>query len=235
LDGLVFAEPVMRLAAGYLRRFYEFDEIRRWPSPNHEPPEWFDHRANLYRFSSERVPYWVERGVYARELMSQGCQVLDLCCGDGFYAFHFYAETASHVDALDRDEDALAHARRWHSHPNIAYHKADLVTDELPSGEYDVVVWDAAIEHFTLEDQRAVLRKIKAALAPDGVLAGYTLISAGSPGHPKHEHEFGNPAELHELLREEFPHVATLETVYPSRHNIYFRAASTEQKLGGFS
>jgi SAM-dependent methyltransferase len=230
-----FNEPLRRLSTEYLRWFYEWDEIRRWADPRKGPPEWFDHRANLYRFSAERVPYWVERGVYGRELMFEGCRVLDLCCGDGFYAFHFYAETAAHVDAVDLDPTALAHARRWHAHPRIRYSQVDVIEDPFPNSNYDVIIWDGAIEHFTLKEQRLILDKIRDALGPHGILAGYTILGTeGELAHPRHKHEFQGRIELADVLAETFPHVATLETRYSERRNLYFRASEVPDRLCGF-
>ena len=228
----VYNERTMRAAERYLRAFYRWDTHRRWRL--HETPEWFDHRADLYRFSEERRPYFLERGVYARELLPRGGRVLDLCCGDGFYPFHFYAETASHIEACDWDETALAHARRYHAHPRITYSRCDIVHDDLPGADYDLVVWDGAIEHFTLEDIAAVLRKVSQALRDGGVLCGYTILNEGPVVHPDHSHEFSSADELADTLHDVFPAVSTLETEYQDRRNIYFRAGFAEAALGGF-
>lgn len=232
LRNRLYNEPAMIVAERYLKSFYRWDTYRRWRL--NETPEWFDHRADLYRFSDERRPYFLERGVYARELLPREGRVLDLCCGDGFYPFHFYAETASHIDACDWDDTALAHARRYHSHPRISYTKRDIVCDDLPGTGYDLVVWDGAIEHFSLDDINTVLRKVRAVLRPEGVLCGYTILNDGPMVHPDHSHEFGSSDELAETLHAEFPAVATLETDYQDRRNVYFRASQSEEALGGF-
>jgi SAM-dependent methyltransferase len=228
----LYNERAMRLAEGYLRAFYRWDTYRRWRL--HDTPEWFDHRADLFRFSEERRPYFLERGVYARELLPRDGRVLDLCCGDGFYPFHFYAETASHIDACDWDDTALRHARRWHSHPRISYSRSDIIVDAFPNNDYDLVVWDGAIEHFALGDIRKILEKVRSSLGALGVLCGYTILNEGPRMHPDHSHEFGSADELAELLLAVFPAAATLETEYSDRRNVYFRAATTEAALGGF-
>jgi SAM-dependent methyltransferase len=232
LRNRAYNERLMSAAERYLRAFYRWDTYRRWRL--RETPEWFDHRADLFRFSEERRPYFLERGVYARELLPRSGRVLDLCCGDGFYPFHFYAETASHVEACDWDETALSHAQRFHAHPRVAYSRRDIVRDDLPGRDYDLVVWDGAIEHFTLEDIDVVLRKVAGVLRDGGVLCGYTILNEGPMVHPDHSHEFTSPEELAETLQRVFPAVATLETLYEDRRNIYFRAAFTHSALGGF-
>jgi len=231
---LTFNEPVMRFAESYLRRYYAYHTYRLW-SRSH-PPEWFDHRADLYRWAELRVPFWVERGVFSREVMFQGCRVLDLCCGDGFYPYYFYSGTASQIDALDRDPTASAHARKWHTHAKIRYVQQDLIADEFPGTDYDVITWDGAIEHFSLDEIRKVLAKcVKAMKTPYGVLNGYTIVTRDSgKSHPDHQHEFGSAAELKKLLSEFFPFVGTLETKYSERHNLYFRAAFHSDRLRRF-
>ena len=231
---LTFNEPVMRFAESYLRRYYAYHTSRLW-SRSH-PPEWFDHRADLYRWAELRVPFWVERGVFSREVMFQGCRVLDLCCGDGFYPYYFYSGTASQIDAVDRDPTAIIHARKWHGHPTIRYVQQDLIADEFPDTDYDVITWDGAIEHFSLDEIRQVLQKcVKAMRTPYGVLNGYTIIARDSgKSHPDHQHEFCSAEQLKNLLREFFPFVGTLETKYSERHNLYFRAAFHSDRLRRF-
>jgi SAM-dependent methyltransferase len=232
LRNTLYNESAMRGAEHYLRSFYRWDTYRRWRL--HATPEWFDHRADLFRFSEERRPYFLERGVYARELLPRKGRVLDLCCGDGFYPFHFYAETASHVDACDWDDTALDHARRWHTHPRISYSRRDIILDDFPGKDYDLVVWDGAIEHFALDDIAIVLRKVLSVLSDRGVLCGYTILNDGPRMHPDHSHEFSSAEELTDTLLAVFPEAATLETEYEDRRNVYFRAATTEHALGGF-
>jgi 2-polyprenyl-3-methyl-5-hydroxy-6-metoxy-1,4-benzoquinol methylase len=232
---LTFNEPVMRFAESYLRRYYAFHTSRLWEGVDARP-EWFDHRADLYRWAELRVPFWVERGVFSREVMFEGCRVLDLCCGDGFYPYHFYSGTASQIDAVDRDRTAITHARKWHAHPRIRYALLDLIADEFPGTEYDVITWDGAIEHFSAEEIRQVLRKcVKVLKTPHGVLNGYTIIARGSGrSHPDHQHEFATAEELKALLRGFFPFVGTLETKYTERHNLYFRGAFRPDRLRRF-
>ena len=61
-----------------------YQNWRFWHS-NGVNPHWADHRIDLALWSKLRNPEFVERGVYAREMMRPDCSVLDLCCGDGFY------------------------------------------------------------------------------------------------------------------------------------------------------
>jgi ubiquinone/menaquinone biosynthesis C-methylase UbiE len=232
---LVFNESFVWLAERYLEKHYAFHSHRLWGGP-HERPEWFDHRADLYQWSKRRIPFWVERGVFSREVMSEGSRVLDLCCGDGFYPYYFYSETASQIVALDRDPAAIAHARKWHRHPRIRFVEHDLICDEFTDHDFDVVTWDGAIEHFSLDQIRRILSKcVKVMRRPQGVLNGYTLISREpAMSHPDHQYEFRSAEDLKQILMEFFPFVGTTETVYPERHNLYFRAAFHPDRLKRF-
>jgi SAM-dependent methyltransferase len=234
-SGVFYNSLLMQAAEAYVRHYYGWRTRLLWRGP--DLPEWFDHRADLYTWSDSRNPLWVERGVYSREVMFEGCRVLDLCCGDGFYPYRFYAEIASHVDAVDRDAKAIRHARRWHSHPQLSYFLMDVVTDTFPGGRYDVITWDAAIEHFSVEQARIVLRKCVDALkSPEGLLCGYTILArTQEKSRPEHQHEFSSPQELKGLLGEFFPFVGTVETEYPERDNLYFRGAFRENRLRRFT
>ena len=202
------------LAQRFLAWHYRHETNRRWSRP--PLPEWFDHRSDLYRWMYEELGYWIERPVYSREVMRPGCKVLDLCCGDGFYAAHVFADVASHIDASDFDPAAIEHAKRVHTHPRVTHHLLDIRTDPFPDSCYDVIVWDGAIEHFTLDETREILRR-----------CGNTILAdSGAPlAHPDHEHEYRGADELERVLGEVFAHAGTIVIEHPARKNIYFRAS----------
>lgn len=231
---LIYGERVRVLASRYLSRWWTVETERVW-SQRAGPPEWYDHRSHLLTFGDDRNPLWAERGVYSREPMFDGCRVLDLCCGDGFYSFHFFADRAAHIDAVDFDQGAITHARRHHALPNITHGLLDVRSNGLPSDHYDVVVWDGAIEHFTLEEIDAILGRCAKALGSEGVLTGYTMRREESGAqHPEHEHEFEDANEVRALLQRTFPEVAILENTTGGRRNLYFRAGFNRARLNGF-
>lgn len=227
---IVYQGWLAELAARYNRGWHRSEVDRLWASDT--PPEWFDQRSNLARFTDTRDPLWAERGVYSRELVRPGDVVLDLCTGGGFYPYHFFTDRSAAIDAVDWGESAIASAKRWHSHDKIRFSQADIIHAPFPRDRYDVVIWDAAIEHFAIADARLVLTKIAAAIAPDGALGGYTLIPVmDDKSHPMHEHEYETADELVAVLHEFFPVVITYENTTDNRHNIYFRAGFGEDRL----
>lgn len=232
-DSLLFRQWLMRCAESYLCRYYTYQTTRLW-SYDGPLPLWFDHRADLHRWSRSRSPLWVERGVYSRELMGTGCSVLDLCCGDGFYSYHFYSLTAGHIDAVDRHPAAIQHARRLYAHSVIEYHNLDIVTHPFPRPRYDVIVWDASIQYFAPREIHRVCEKIAATLEGKGVLAGSTILMTEARAVLGEKHHFRSANELRDMLQRVFPFVAILETIYPDRHNVYFRCAFEKGRLGRF-
>ena len=134
--------------------------------------------------------------------------------------------------SVDFDPNAIAHAKRNFRAPNVEYRCADIRTD-MPEGEFDNVVWDAAIEHFTSEEAKAILISIKTRLASAGTLSGYTIVervSGKSLSH--HEYEYKSKEELAMLLKQFFGNVLVFENTsrdqIEERRNLYFFASDGE-------
>ncbi len=193
----------------------------------HPRPEWFDHYLDQHwQFSAKNNGLWVERGVFSRMVLKPNGKILEICCGDGFNARHFYSSKVATIIAIDFDRDAIPHAKRYNSTPNITYLQQD-IRDGLPSGPFDNIVWDAAIEHFTEAEIDKLLRSIVERLGPDGILSGYTLTEAadGRKSNDLHEYEFKDKEDLRRFFTPHFKFVKVWETIYPTRHNLYFAAS----------
>jgi SAM-dependent methyltransferase len=207
--------------AGAHRRLM-FTQWKRDPQPEH-----FDHHIDLFwQWQATRTPLLAERGVFDALAMEPGCQVLELACGDGFAARNFYSIKASKVVACDFDPAAIRTAMRKNKAPNVEFVLAD-IRNAMPLGAYDNVVWSAAIEHFTPEEIEAIMRTIKSRLKPGGILSGYTIVERpdGKKSLHQHEYEFQSKEDLARFLTPHFRHVKVFETLYPSRHNLYFWAS----------
>lgn len=133
------------------------------------------------------------------------------------------------VTSVDFDPVAIAHARANFHAPNVEYRCADIRT-QMPDGEFDNVVWDAAIEHFTQAEITAILTNIKNRLARGGTLTGYTLAekpTGKSLSH--HEYEFHSKEELAAILKQFFDNVLVFENLssdhLEERRNLYFFAS----------
>ena len=192
------------------------------------PPEWFDHYLDLYyQWHSERNPLWLERGCFGSLALRDQGQVLELCCGDGFNSYHFYSLKACQIIAVDIDPEAIQHARATNSAPNVRYEVCDIRLS-IPVGVFDNIVWDAAIEHFTPQEIASILDTIKNRLHRNGILSGYTIVERpGAKQHSEHEYEFRSKEDLLRFLVPHFKNVRVFETIYPSRHNLYFYASDS--------
>jgi SAM-dependent methyltransferase len=220
-------------------RLFEFEAslARRWAAAAHRrlflvqwgmgrEPEHFDHSIDLfYRLPIEGASFWLERGVFG-SLAMKGGDTLELACGDGFNAKHFYAGKSRRVVAVDFDPAAIRTARRKNPAANVTYMLAD-IREGLPVGGFANVVWDAAIEHFTQKEIRSVLCQIKTRLTPDGILSGYTIVAPqdGSKMHTDHEYEFADTADLERFLTPHFRNVRVFETECSERRNLYWWAS----------
>jgi SAM-dependent methyltransferase len=223
LEWLVQREALC--AAGWASSAHRRLRSVQWGLP--PVPEHFDHHIDLqHQWMRERNPLWVERGVFGGLALKPGGAMLELACGDGFNARNFYSLRCREVVACDFDPAAVNTARRKNSAPNVRFELADIRT-AMPTGCFDNIVWDAAIEHFTPAEIEGVLREIKARLRPGGVVSGYT-VTAGAGGQKHlvhHEYEFADKADLQRFLAPHFQRVTVFETVYPTRHNLYFWAS----------
>jgi SAM-dependent methyltransferase len=213
-----------RLAASWASSSHKRLMLAQWSvAPS---PEWFDHQIDLfYQFQKDRNSMWVERGVFG-SLALKGADVLELACGDGFNAKNFYSLRSRQVIACDFDQSAISTAKRKNSAPNVIYQLADIRTS-MPEGSFANVVWDAAIEHFTPAEIGQIMGGIKSRLTPTGVLSGYTIVERpdGIKHIHQHEYEFSDMNDLKRFLTPYFRNVRVFETIYPSRHNLYFWAS----------
>lgn len=186
-------------------------------------PQFFKHRINVARWSFEPSRWsFVARGVYARENMFSGCKVLDLCSGDGSYSYLFFSDIASHIDAVDNDVNAIRYARKYHSTPKITFHQTNIITEALPSSEYDIIVWNAAICYFELNEIRLILQKIVGSGKHSMQLTGM-LPKANS--WVDHKTEFSDCESIRVLLRSYFELVTIKEVDEVSTITFYFHAS----------
>jgi SAM-dependent methyltransferase len=195
----------------------------------HPPqPEWFDHYCDqFYLFRKTQNPLWVERGTFGLLAIEEGANVLELCCGDGYNSFHFYSIRANKVVSVDFDKDAIPHAKKYNQAKNVEFSLCD-IRYNMPDGVFDTVVWDAAIEHFTEDEIANIMSNIKTRLKPNiGILSGYTIVESptGQKSLSHHEREFRSKEDLKSFFTPHFNNVKVFETIYPSRHNLYFFAS----------
>lgn len=187
-------------------------------------PEWFDHFIDQYQWRRTQNPLPWERGVFGLLAIKPGASVLELCCGDGFNAHHFYSTRAKTVQSVDWNTQAIAHARRHFHAPNVTYDVLD-IRQPLPTGDFDNVILDAAIGHFSAAEVTDLLKRIRERLTPEGILCGYTNLAVENPDYPPHKYEYKSKADLARVLKAHFKNVLVWQTEYQIRNNLYFFAS----------
>src|SRR6476469_2745683 len=74
---------------------------RQWQLAD-EMPHFYDHRVGSLLFSAGDEPgFGMFRGFLAAQVMRRGDVVLDIGCGDGFFASRLFAPRVAHVDSID--------------------------------------------------------------------------------------------------------------------------------------
>jgi len=222
-----------RLLIALLRRHYESIFRRQWTLAA-ELPHYFDHRIGSFAFATGTGhPYGYFRGFFAAEMIRDGDVLLDLGCGDGFFAQRFFAPRCRHVDAVDVDPGAIAHASRRNAGANITYSLLDAVEEPFPRDRYDVIVLDGAFGHFAPEAAGRLLDKIRAALGTEGVFVGSETL--GDEGHD-HLQFFETLPELAAILGSRFEHVQlrSIDYLIPPgapRREAFWRCATQRDRL----
>ncbi len=236
LEGVVWGGTMrqrllLRLLEGHIASVKRRDWI--WSEPE-RAPHFFDHRLGMIEVALGPVtPMGYLRGYLTAETVGPRDVLLDIGCGDGFFARRFYAPRCAAVDAIDIDEQAIRSAHRHHAGANVTYARLDAVLEPFPRDHYDVVVWDGALGHFSAEDSQRVLAKVSRSLSPSGVFVGSE--SLGSEG-ADHLQFFSDLAELRELLEAQFAHVLLRLVDYElpgglARREAFWRCATSERGL----
>ncbi len=182
-----------------------------------EQPHFYDHRHNIWgllRGKSE--PWGLWRGFRAGRLIQPGDVVLDIGCGDGFFTQRFFATRAAHVDGIDIEPSATAHARRHYSAPNVTYHLTNAVTQRFPRERYDMIVWDGAIGHFDPSTTETMVTKI--ARATDRFCGSESLGREGAD----HLQFFETAEDVAALFQPHFTEVTTEVSTYGYRTEVYW-------------
>jgi len=223
--------PVIRWTNLGVRKFASFTHkmqfYAEWEVDN---PEYFDHNIDLYSsWRRTRESFPLERGVFSSYAMTTDGRVLELCCGDGFNSYYFYSLRAASVTAIDFDAEAIRWAKRNYKAQNLTFQIGD-IRQNIPDGQFDNIVWDAAVEHFTEDEIMEIIDRIKVVLSPNGVLSGYTIIEPEGGGKHLHQHEyeFRSKEDLARFFTTHFKNVHIFETHYPSRKNLYFYCSNSQ-------
>jgi len=155
--------------------------------------------------------------------------VLDIASGEGYGGAHL-ATIAKSVLGVDADSNAVAHAIRHYSQPNLQFKQGTCESIPAESASFDVVVSFETIEHIVEQEQ--FLREIQRVLRPDG----FAIISTPDKSIYTDEFKYNNPfhlkefyeGEFLEFLKKGFKHVRVLKQRFYSSSVIYGGEAKGE-------
>jgi SAM-dependent methyltransferase len=226
-----------RFLVGALQRHFHAKHRLDWEL-SAEAPHFFDFRGGVFALAFDVRPpssHTLDRAAVARDVIADRDRVLDIGCGDGFFTRRFYCDRAFHIDAIDIEPSAIAHAVRYHSDPKIVYATADAVHQPFPMERYEVIVWNGALGHFSTADTATMLRKIRTALGPAGIFVGSE--SLGTEGHDHHQF-FADEVAVQALFRPYFRYVSTRVATYTigarrdfKRREVFWRCADERAPL----
>lgn len=211
-------------------------------------PEWMDHDQDYYyQARSKGKTFFFERGalpkILASELISdkkniKSLNILDLCCGDGFYSQFFLHDIAKNITMIDIDIKAIQRAKNRslklnflkdisfkYINANILEQKIDeiLIKNKL-NIKYDLIIFNAAIEHFKPEEVSQIFTSCKKIMQTNGLVFGYTLVEDEDHVFDHHELLFKTKEDLKNLVKKDFNNVSCFESLSETRHNLYFLA-----------
>lgn len=217
-EWLIFGGWVRELLMIRVLKMHYGSSVRRqwlWACSGEEP-HFTDHRASGFKFLFDKESkiggYGYYRGFFASEMINNGDVVLDIGCGDGFLTSRFYAPRAKRVDAIDIEQDAITTAIRYYKSENIRFIRQDAVSQDFPSSQYDVIIWDGAIGHFPPDAIDLMLSKISKSLGQLGVFCGSESLGFEGSDHLTF---FESLNDLGRLLENHFRFVQLRSIQYP--------------------
>lgn len=231
LDGMEDDQQFLELILGeYFARLAKISGIlssrllfnARW---GHASPEWFDHRLHFLDPELYCTDSWTLSADNAVRYLPVGGKLLDLCSGDGFYAYYFFRRRASMITCVEVNRDVYSHATCFHKAPSIKHINCDVLCYEPDAGMYDVVLLRGAVEHFEYEEQQQIFRKALLALRPGGWFCGDTVANPDKGGKllPSHANEWGDELEMKRDLANVFNHVITTRLESPGRTTLFWQ------------
>ena len=90
--------------------------------------------------------------------------------------------------------------------------------------KYDLIIFNAAIEHFKEEQVSKIFSSCKKIMKKEGLVFGYTLVEDEDHVFDHHELLFKTKEDLKKLIENDFNEVSCFQSLSETRHNLYFLA-----------
>jgi SAM-dependent methyltransferase len=98
--------------------------------------------------------------------LRRGTRLLDVGCGTGNSAKYF-SDHGMRAEGIDLSGSMIEVARR--NYPHIRFTRKDIRNSNYRTGHFDAIRAGYSLFHMCREDFRAVLKRIRKALVPDGI------------------------------------------------------------------
>jgi SAM-dependent methyltransferase len=194
--------------------FYNFEEYE----------DVFSHPSN---YNNLQRGYWVAAHIKENDLLC------DIGCGGGFFTKRFYSFNAKSIDAIDIEKTAIDYAKRFNKSKKITYFLYDIIKKNLPRSNYNKIVLNGALGHFSHFNNDILLKKISKGLHKEGLFIGSEALGRDGDDHLQ---IFRNKDEMRKMLKVYFKYVYINVIHYPikpyynqKRSEAYWIASNTRK------
>jgi cyclopropane fatty-acyl-phospholipid synthase-like methyltransferase len=225
--------------------------------------EWMDHdQDTFYQFNSSGTFIHFERGIIPRLYVSnflikkeefknlkieKKLNILDLCSGDSYVSQKFFYDLSDTIVSLDLDPAALARGKKRikrNKYMNKKHHffqfdvEKTKILDFLEYNKldikFDVVLFNAAIEHFKEDQLDFIFTSFKEVMKETSFVSTYTIVEDKNdqkylPDH--HEMFFSSKEHLENVVSKYFKFTKSHHSLVNDRCNIYCIASDQEIKI----
>ena len=225
--------------------------------------EWMDHdQDTFYQFNENGSFFHFERGIIPRLYLSnflitndefdnlkleKKINILDLCSGDSYISQKFFYDLSDTIVSLDLDPAALARGKKRikrNKYMNKKHHffqfdvEKTKILDFLEYNKlnikFDVVLFNAAIEHFKEDQLDFIFTSFKEVMKEISFVSTYTIVEDENnqtylPDH--HEMFFSSKKHLENVVSKYFKFTKSHHSLVNDRCNIYCIASDQEIKI----
>lgn len=152
------------------------------------------------RLVTQIVEYWsiehLHRYALAMKYL-QGKVAVDVASGEG-YGTYLMSEVAQAITGIDISREAVDHAARKYSRPNLSFKHGSATAMPVPDHSVDVLTSFETIEHHDLHNE--MMQEVRRVLKPGGLL----IISSPDKKYYSDIPGYKNPFHVKELYKSEF-------------------------------
>jgi hypothetical protein len=226
-------------------------------------PEWMDHdQDTFYQYNSNGTFLHLERGIIPRFYLfnsliinkeiknlklKKKINILDLCSGDSYISQKFFYDLSETVVSLDLDPSALKRGKNRikknkYMNKNHYFFPFDIeklkikkfLKDKKIDITFDVVLFNAAIEHFKEKQLDFIFTSLKEVMKKRSFASIYTIVEKENekkylPEH--HEMFFLNKKHLENVVSKYFKYTKSHYSLSKDRYNIYCIASDLKIKI----